>query len=210
VFFLIGPQTPTYAQAGITSGNGGAATKARPQSPPHSLLSRGRSREAELAFPEQRLQSDTQSVVVITAQLLQCALVVVVIREPCISAPLLPLCCLRPRLLHAFSHLVITSRELLYGYVQRRTLILPRMLLVQQFGNISDGGLENGAFVLVGARNDLGQLVDAFIDRLPATSLNCAGQSISTIAVEGVLPLPSLWLSFRCWCHCCVPTAGLL
>jgi hypothetical protein len=48
------------------------------------------------------------------------------------------------------------------------------MLFVQQLGNVSNSRLQNRAFVLVRPRDDLGKLVDAFIDGLAAASLNCS------------------------------------
>jgi hypothetical protein len=48
------------------------------------------------------------------------------------------------------------------------------MLFIRQFGNVSNSRLQNRAFVLVCARDDFGKLVDAFVDRFAATSLDYA------------------------------------
>ena len=60
---------------------------------------------------DQTQQLDIQSIV------LQGTLIVVFIRQPSISTSLLPLCRIRPCLLHTFSHLVISSSKFFDGNV---------------------------------------------------------------------------------------------
>ena len=86
-------------------------------------------------------KSDIQYVVVVSHKVVQCTFVIVVERQSSVSTSLLPLGCFGPRLLYAFSHLLVTSRQLFDGNVEGCALIIPRMLFAQKIGNIRNGRL---------------------------------------------------------------------
>jgi hypothetical protein len=70
-----------------------------------------------------------------------------------------------------------------------------------------DGTLEDRALILLTARHNLGQLVDALVDGLTSTSLNYV--VLVGISRNEKQYLPSLWLSLRTLCHSSEPTGGL-
>ena len=72
-------------------------------------------------------------------------------------------------------HLVVSLGEFFDGDVDACSFIVPGALFVGEFGDVGDCTLEDGAFVLFAAGNDLGDFVDAFIYGFPAASFDCGG-----------------------------------
>lgn len=55
----------------------------------------------------------------------------------------------------------------------QRPLLDGSLLLLPELRDIADRVLQNGAFILLTSRNDLSQLIDAFIDGLTTATLDC-------------------------------------
>lgn len=86
---------------------------------------------------------------------------------------------LRPRLLHpVLVHFVAVRQlreRLLQHHLLQRLLVHHLVLLVFQVHDVVHRPLEDGAFVLLAAGDDLGELVDAFVDGFAAAALDCRG-----------------------------------
>ena len=63
------------------------------------------------------------------------------------------------------------------GLVEQELLKSPLLdvllFIFSQLTNILDGALKDRTLVLLTSRNNLGKFIDAFIDSLPTTTLNC-------------------------------------
>lgn len=99
--------------------------------------------------------------------------VVVFELEAGISASLLPLLAIFPSLSKRFLETIVSRGEFLQRDVKGGTLAVELLDLLLLLLNVLSCTLEDGAFVLLGTRYDLGNVLDSFVDDLSSTSLNC-------------------------------------
>ena len=90
---------------------------------------------------------------------------------------LLPRLNLAPRTLALRLQLIIASAELCNSLLGKKLLKRPLLdvlvLVLFQLSDELDGALEDGTLVLLAAWDDLGELVDAFVDGFASSALNC-------------------------------------
>lgn len=106
----------------------------------------------------------------------------------------------------------VTARaELGDGLLSEQLLECPflniLLLVLLKLSDELDGTLEDRALILLTARHNLGQLVDALVDGLTSTSFDYV--VLVGISRNEKQYLPSLWLSLRTLCHSSEPTGGL-
>lgn len=99
-------------------------------------------------------------------------LVIIVKVQTGITRALLPFVTLGPCSTSTFLHTVKTVCEFFEGNVKGCTLCLKLGFLVLQVDDVLMCTLKDGTFVFLGARDDLCNVLDAFIDDFTATSFN--------------------------------------
>jgi hypothetical protein len=90
-----------------------------------------------------------------------------------VAAPTLPLLGLVPSGRGRFFHALQSSGQLFQRNVQGGAFIVKLALLGEKLLDEFIGALEDGAFVLLRAGNDLANVFDAFIDDFATTTLDC-------------------------------------
>ena len=96
--------------------------------------------------------------------------------QPGVLSDLLPCLELPVEALALGLQLVIRLAELADGLLRKQLLQRPLLdvlcFILLQLRNEGNGALKDGALVLLAARNNLGELINALIDSLTATTLN--------------------------------------
>ena len=83
------------------------------------------------------------------------------------------------------------------------------LLVLLQLCDELDGALEDRSLVLLAARDNLGEFIDAFVDSLATSTLNYIFSQLLSRPLPKMFISPSLWLSLRTLCHSSDPTWGL-
>ena len=99
--------------------------------------------------------------------------IVVVERQSSVSTSLLPFVGVILTLLHCFSREVDALAEFFNSDVEGLALRIEFRYLVLQVLNVLSCALEDSTLVLLGARDNLRNVLDAFVDDFTSSSFNC-------------------------------------
>jgi hypothetical protein len=118
-----------------------------------------------------------------------------------------------PMPLHLCLELIAASAQLSDSLLREELLQGPffdiLLLILLQLCDELNGALEDGSLVLLAARDNLGEFVDAFVDSLATSTLNYILSQLIVATCTKMVISPSLWLSLRTLCHSSEPTWGL-
>ena len=78
-------------------------------------------------------------------------------------------------------HTVEAVGQFLDGNVKGGAFVGPFVLLVEQFLDVFVGALQDGAFVLLSAGDDLADVLDAFVDYFATAAFDCGGLAAVTL-----------------------------
>lgn len=102
-----------------------------------------------------------------------------------LATALLPFGALQPGGASTLLQAVATAGQFLQGDSERGALVLKRLFLVLQFGDVLTGALEDGALVLLATRDDLGNVLDAFVNDFTTTPFDCGVRLVSILDGKG-------------------------
>jgi hypothetical protein len=102
----------------------------------------------------------------------QSTLVIVIEVKTGIATPLLPFVAFRPGSTRTFLHAIESVGQLLEGNVEGGTFIYMRSFFVLEFCYVLTSSLKNGSFVLLGAWDNLRNVLNAFINDFSTAAFN--------------------------------------